>query len=62
MALALTAHIEITVPISIRAFLTQCKRITDARLLNKITNGEIRRRTSISTQLQETGVKILRPH
>ncbi|MFO0479243.1 MAG: hypothetical protein ACK50L_10790, partial [Bacteroidota bacterium] len=62
MALAVTKHIEITVPISIRAFLTECKRITDARLLNKITNREIRMRTPIPTLLQETVVKILRPH
>ncbi len=62
MALAVTKHIEITVPISIRAFLTECKRITDARLLNKITNREIRMRTPIPTLLQETVIKILRPH
>jgi transposase len=62
MALAVTKHIEITVPISIRAFLTECKRITDARLLNKITNREIKMRTSIPIQLQETVIKILRPH
>ena len=62
MALAVTKHIEITVPISIRAFLTECKRITDARLLNKITNREIRMGTPIPTLLQETVIKILRPH
>jgi transposase len=37
MALAVSKHIEITSGISIRAFITHCKKITDARLRNKIT-------------------------
>jgi hypothetical protein len=62
MALAVTKHIEITVPISIRAFLTQCKKITDARLLNKITKREIKMRAPVPVKLKEAMIKILRPH
>lgn len=62
MALAVSKHIEITTEESIRAFLTQSKKITDARLLNKITEKEIRMRAVVPTHLQEIIIKILRPH
>lgn len=55
-------HIEITSTLSIRAFLTQCKKITDARLLNKITGREIKMRTPIPDHLKATSLKIFRPH
>jgi hypothetical protein len=41
MALTIAKHIELTTKASIRRFLDECKKITDARLLNKITNQEI---------------------
>jgi len=62
MALAVSKHIEITTEESIRAFLTQSKKITDARLLNKITEKEIRMRAVVPAHLQEIIIKILRPH
>ena len=62
MALAVSKHIEITSALSIRAFLTHCKKITDARLLNKITNKEIKMRTTVPDHLIATISKILRPH
>lgn len=62
MALAVSKHIEIISAMSIRAFLTHCKKITDARLLNKITNKEIKMRTSVPHHLQEIISKIIRPH
>jgi transposase len=62
MALAVSKHIEITGETSIRAFLTQCKRITDARLRNKITRNELKMRVEVPTNLMETIKKILRPH
>lgn len=62
MALAVSKHIEITSALSIRAFLTHCKKITDARLLNKITNKEIKMRTTVPDHLKATISKILRPH
>jgi transposase len=62
MALAVSKHIEIQAGTSIRAFLTQCKNITDARMLNKITKREIRMRTQIPDQLRNTVSKIIEPH
>ena len=62
MALAVSKHIEIAAAISLRAFLTDCKKITDARLLNKITKREIKLRATVPAHLQKTLSKILRPH
>lgn len=62
MALAVTKHIELTTEISIRAFLTQCKKITDARLLNKITKKEIKMRAAVPAELKKIIAKIIRPH
>lgn len=62
MALAVSKHIEIRSTLSIRAFLTHCKKITDARLINKITNKEIIMRSPVPDQLQEMILKILTPH
>lgn len=62
MALAVSKHIELTAQISIRAFLTHCKKITDARLLNKITKREIKMRVSVPPDLQQIITNILRPH
>jgi len=62
MALAISKHIELTAEISIRAFLTHCKKITDARLLNKITKREIKMRAPVPGDLQHRITNILRPH
>jgi transposase len=62
MALAISKHIEITASISIRAFITHCKKITDARLLNKINRKELLLRAAVPANLKEIIVKIIRPH
>jgi transposase len=62
MALAVSKHIEISAEISIRAFLTHCKKITDARLRNKITRKEIKMRVDVPDNIQAMVTKILRPH
>lgn len=62
MALALSKHIELATELSIKAFLTQAKKITDARLLNKITGQEIKMRTPIPRQLSKNTSKIIGPH
>ena len=62
MALAVSKHIELATSLSIRAFLTHCKKITDARLLNKITQKEIKMRATVPSHLQEIITKLLRPH
>lgn len=62
MALAVAKHIEISTGMSIRAFLTESKKVTDARLLNKITKKEIKMRSAVPTQLNQILTKIIRPH
>lgn len=62
MALAVSKHIEISAEISIRAFLTHCKKITDARLRNKITKKEINMRIDVPENIKAMIAKILRPH
>lgn len=62
MALAVSKHIELSSGISIREFLTHCKKITDARLKNKINNKEIRLRVEVPANLKAITTKILRPH
>lgn len=51
MALVLSKHIELVTGDSIRKFLTECKKITDARMLNKITNKETRIRTKYNDKI-----------
>lgn len=41
-------HIELKTEISIKKFIHQCKKVTDGRLLNKITKEEILMRTEIN--------------
>ena len=62
MALAVSKHIELKAQTSIRAFITECKKVTDARLKNKVTKKEIRMRAEPSLQLQRMIPKITRPH
>jgi len=52
MALAVSKHIELRTKGSIRALITECKKITDARLQNKITGKELRLRAPIPSDLQ----------
>ncbi|NTW32189.1 MAG: hypothetical protein HGB12_06130 [Bacteroidetes bacterium] len=51
MALVISKHIELTTGDSIRKFTTECKKITDARMLNKISNKEIRIRTKYNDKI-----------
>jgi len=62
MALAVSKHIELKAQTSIRAFLTECKKVTDARLKNKITRKEIRMRVEPSPSLIRILAKINRTH
>lgn len=52
MALVLSRHIELQTNVSIKKFTHELKKITDARILNQITNREIRIRTQISDCLK----------
>lgn len=53
MALVVSKHIELTTGDSIKRFLTECKKVTDARMLNKITNSESRIRTKYNDNILE---------
>jgi hypothetical protein len=53
MALAITKHIELQIQISIRNFVHECKKITDARLKDQITGKEIRIRVNLTNGTAE---------
>lgn len=62
MALAVSKHIELITGDSIKKFVTECKKITDARMLNKITNKETRIRTKYPDKILKY-IKLLNlPH
>ncbi|MBK7097070.1 MAG: hypothetical protein IPH58_18035 [Sphingobacteriales bacterium] len=48
MALVVSKHIELQTRHSIRKFIHECKKITDARLKNQITDKEIRIRANLT--------------
>jgi transposase len=62
MALAISKHIELASGISIRAFLTECKKISEARLVNKISKKELRMKATAPPQIKKIIEMILRPH
>jgi hypothetical protein len=51
MALAVSKYIEIKTNVSIRAFLSECKKITDANLLNKMNKKIIVKRVPFSVNV-----------
>lgn len=53
MALVVSKHIELHTNTSIKKFVHECKKITDARLLNRITNKEFRIRAILSEKITE---------
>jgi transposase len=53
MALVISKHIELKSNISIRKFIHECKKITDARLKNKITGKEIRIRVNLTSEISD---------
>ncbi|MBC8320272.1 MAG: IS1634 family transposase [Bacteroidetes bacterium] len=48
MALVVSKHIELQTKVSIKKFLTETKKVTDGRLINKINDEEIRIRAKMS--------------
>lgn len=62
MALAVSKYIELKTGASLRSFLTQCKKITDARLLNKLTNKVITLRKPVPANLVGMLTKLDLPH
>jgi hypothetical protein len=53
MALVVSKHVELQTNLSIRKFIHECKKITDARLKNQITDKEIRIRAKITPTVTE---------
>jgi transposase len=53
MALVVSKHIELQANVSIRKFIHECKKITDARLKNQITGKEIRIRANLTPEISE---------
>jgi transposase len=62
MALVVSKHIELATGDSIRKFLAECKKVTDARMLNKITNKEARIRTVYGDKTKEYIRSLNLPH
>jgi len=62
MALVVSKHIELRTGVSIKRFITESKKITDARLLNKITGKEIKIRTQLSPQILQILKSLNLPH
>lgn len=51
IALVLSKHIELQTNASIKRFIHECKKITDGRLRNKITNKEVRIRVALDEEV-----------
>ena len=62
MALAVSKHIEIKTEVSIREFITQAKKITDARLMNQINKKEITMRVPVTKEIRKIIAKLNLPH
>ena len=58
MALVISKHIELQTNTSIRSFIHECKKITDARLKNKITNKEHSIRAALNQKITDILAKL----
>jgi hypothetical protein len=48
--------------VEMRAFLTECKKISDARLVNQITHEEVTMRVPVPEELKQIVAKLNLPH
>lgn len=62
MALVASKHIELKTGVSIKKFITECKKIQDARMLNTITNKQITMRTKLNPEIMDYLSKLNLPH
>ena len=62
MALAISKQVELTSGGSIRAFIAECKKVTDAIMIHTPSRKEIIKRARISPNLKEVVAKLVRPH
>jgi transposase len=58
MALVISKHIELQTNVSIRSFIHECKKATDARLKNKLTNKEHCIRAVLSPKIIDVLAKL----
>jgi hypothetical protein len=62
MALSIAKHIELQTKVSIRKFVDESKKISDARMLNKITQKEINVRVKITEKMSKYLTLLKIPH
>ncbi|MGL5077522.1 MAG: IS1634 family transposase, partial [Waterburya sp.] len=62
MSLAIARHIELQTGVSINKFISEAKKVADARMLNQITGKEIKIRAPISSAMSEIIEKLNPPH
>src|SRR5690606_27547287 len=53
MALGISKHIELQTGLSIKRVTHEAKKITDARIINKITNKEVNLRVNLNDKITE---------
>lgn len=58
MALVVSKQIELQTGLSIREFIYQCKKVTDARMLDKINNKELTIRAKVNPETQKIIAKL----
>ncbi|MCZ2247266.1 MAG: hypothetical protein LC111_00715, partial [Bacteroidia bacterium] len=58
LALTISKHIEIKTGLSIRRFITEAKKVTDARMHNKLTQKEVIVKGKITKELEELLAKL----
>jgi transposase len=62
MAVVISKHIELDTRQSIRKFITECKKITDARIFNQITGKEMTIRTKLTLEIVKIMQLLNLPH
>ena len=58
LALTISKHIEIKTGLSIRRFITETKKVTDAKMQNKLTQKEVIVKGKVTKKLEELLAKI----
>lgn len=62
MALVISKHIELTTNVSIKKFVTELKKVIDARMFSQITNKEMRIRAKMMPIVEDLIRKLNLPH
>jgi hypothetical protein len=56
--LTISKHIEIKTGLSIRRFITEAKKVTDAKMVNKLTYKEVIVKEKITKKMEELILKL----